>query len=407
MVSAAAFEREFGALAAIGRHPVDGGYSRLAWTSEDRAAQLWFRAAAAARGLTVETDRNGNLWAWLGSARAGAVVLGSHLDTVLSGGAYDGALGVVSSFLALDQLRSAGARPRRPLAVVAFADEEGARYGLPTFGSRLMTGGLSPAAALRGTDAAGVGLAEALTGFDVEPAGLGPDPERLGWIGSFIELHVEQGRALAELDAPVGLATGIWPHGRWRLTLTGEPNHAGTTRLVDRRDPTLPLARALEGARRLAGVTGAVATVGRLLVQPNSTNSVPAEVTAWLDARAADDVTLDRLLTGWADEVRGAANVERVRMSLAEESRSRAVVFDGDLTDRLAAVLAGQGLPSPRLSTAAGHDAGVLAGHVPSAMLFIRNPTGVSHSPAERAGTADCLSGISVLAAVIEDLACR
>ncbi len=407
MVSAAAFEREFGALAAIGRHPVDAGYSRLAWTAEDRAARVWFRAAAAARGLTVETDGNGNLWAWPGPAHAAAVVVGSHLDTVLSGGAYDGALGVVSSFLALDELRAVGARPRRPVAVVAFADEEGARYGLPTFGSRLMTGGLDPAAVVGRTDPAGVGLAEALTTFDVDPAGLGADPQRLGWISSFVELHVEQGRALAELDAPVGLATGIWPHGRWRLTLTGEPNHAGTTRLVDRRDPTLPLAGAVEAARRLAGANGAVATVGRLLVRPNSTNSVPAEVTAWLDARAADDVTLDRLVTGWADEVRSAAAAERVRMSLHPESRSPAVTFDGDLTDRMAAVLAGQGLPSPRLPTAAGHDAGVLAGHVPSAMLFVRNPTGVSHSPAERAETADCVVGISVLASVIEDLACR
>jgi len=408
VTSVEGFERDFDRLASIGRDPDTGGYHRLAWTAADRTAREWFTVAAAARSLAVETDRNGNLWAWWGPVGGSAVVLGSHLDTVPSGGAYDGALGVVSALLALDALVAAGVRPWRPVAVVAFADEEGARFGLPTFGSRLMTGGLDPAPALRRTDAAGVDLAQALVSFDVDPAGLGADAERVRGIGHFIELHVEQGRGLIDLGAPVGLATGIWPHGRWRLRLSGEPNHAGTTGLADRRDPMLPLARAIEVARGLAAAaSGAVATVGRVLVQPNASNAVPATVTAWLDARAADDGALDWLVGDWSEDVRRAAAAEGVGVEIVEESRSAPVTFDVGLTDRLTAVLAARGLPAPRLPTAAGHDAGSLAAVVPAAMIFVRNPTGVSHSPAEWAEPADCVIGVEVLAAVVEELACR
>lgn len=408
VTSVAEFEREFSRLASIGRDPVSGGYSRFAWTPEDRAARAWFAGAAAERGLALETDRNGNLWAWWGENCGDALVLGSHLDTVPGGGAYDGALGVVSAFLALDELIASGVRPRRPVAVVAFADEEGARFGLPTFGSRLMTGALHPAEALRRTDAAGGSLADALRSAGVDPAGIGPDPERIAGIGQFLELHVEQGRGLADLGAPVGLATGIWPHGRWRLSLAGVPDHAGTTRLADRHDPTLPLASAVAAARALAtAADGPVATMGRVLVEPNSTNSVPASATAWLDARAASDDVLDSLLADWTEEVRRAAAAEGVEMAVTAESRSAAVTFDVALTDRLATVLADRGRSAPRLPTAAGHDAGALAAVVPAAMLFVRNPTGVSHSPAEHADPADCVTGVSVLAAVIEELACR
>jgi N-carbamoyl-L-amino-acid hydrolase len=407
MPSVEEFERAFGRLAMIGRDPATGGCSRFAWTPEDRLVREWFTAAAAERSLATETDRNGNLWAWWGPLDGPAVVLGSHLDTVPAGGAYDGALGVVSAFLALDDLRAAGVRPRRPVAVVAFADEEGARFGLPTCGSRLLTGALDPAAALRRTDADGVDLEQALASFGVDPDGLGPDRERVDRIGQFVELHIEQGRGLSDLDAPLGVATGIWPHGRWRLTLTGEPNHAGTTRLAERRDPTLPLSAAIVAARRLAEHGGAVATVGRILVEPNGTNAVPAKVTAWLDARAPDDGVLDWLVGDWREEVRRTAAAERVDVEVAAESRSAAVTFDTALTDRVAGVLLAQGLPVPRLPTAAGHDAGALAAVVPAAMLFVRNPTGVSHSPAERADPADCVCGVSVLASVIEELACR
>lgn len=438
------FEACFGGLAAIGRDPA-GGWTRLAWTDDDRAARAWFESEAAARGLTVEQDPAGNLWAWWGgphSSKAagerpwtapgtspvrplhsptggpgaepgqtgdlgGVVAVGSHLDTVRGGGAYDGALGVVSGLVAVGELARRGVEPRRPVAVVGFADEEGGRFGVPTFGSRLLAGGLDPAAVLDRVDQDGITVAEALAAAGLDPEAVRPDPERLGRLAAFVELHVEQGRGLVDLGQPVGLGAGIWPHGRWRLTLTGEANHAGTTRLEDRRDPMFGLAAAVLAARAAAAELSAVATVGRVVVEPNSGNSVAGRVLAWLDARAERDQVLDWLLTAFRAAVEEAAGRNGLAVELDCESRSPAVAFDRDLTDRLDACLRGRGLEPVELPTAAGHDAGALAPTVPTAMLFVRNPTGTSHSPAETADLDDCLAGVEALAAVIEELACR
>jgi beta-ureidopropionase / N-carbamoyl-L-amino-acid hydrolase len=400
-------ERRFTAawteLEPIGRDPSTGGYRRFAWTRADLELRAWFADQAAARGMACEQDRNGNLWAWEGEPRPGAVVTGSHLDSVPDGGAFDGPLGVVSAFLAVDELRARGVRPVRPVAVVAFADEEGARFGVACAGSRLLTGVLEPDRARGLRDADGTTLAEAVRSAGADPAGLGRDDEALARIGVLVELHVEQGRGLVALDAPVGLATAIWPHGRWRCSFTGAADHAGTTRLADRRDPLLPFAATALAARELADRAGALATVGRVHVAPNGTNAVPSRVDAWLDARASDEDTLSRLVAEVTAAAAAAAEAHGVALDVVEESRSPAVDFDPALRDRLGAVLGGV----PVLPTGAGHDAGVLAAHVPTAMLFVRNPTGVSHSPAEHAGTADCLAGVRALAAVLEDLACR
>jgi beta-ureidopropionase / N-carbamoyl-L-amino-acid hydrolase len=403
------FEACFGGLAAIGQDPA-GGWTRLAWTDEDRAARSWFESEAGARGLAVEQDPAGNLWAWWTGPAGGsgeAVAVGSHLDTVRRGGAYDGALGVVGGLVAVGELAARGVEPRRPVAVVAFADEEGGRFGVPTFGSRVLTGALDPGDVLGRADQDGVTVAEAMAAAGVDPAGLGPDPARVGRLGAFVELHVEQGRGLVDLGQPVALGTGIWPHGRWRLTLTGEANHAGTTRLADRRDPMLGLAAAVLAARAAATELEAVATVGRVMAEPNSANSVPGRVSAWLDARAERDQTLDWLVAAFEAAVEEAAGRNSLEAELACESRSPAVELDPGLTARLDACLRAHGLEPPALPTAAGHDAASLADAVPTAMLFVRNPTGSSHSPSETASRDDCLAGVQALAAVIEDLSCR
>jgi N-carbamoyl-L-amino-acid hydrolase len=336
-----------------------------------------------------------------------AVAVGSHLDTVPNGGAYDGALGVVAGLVAVAELARREVTPRRPVAVVAFADEEGGRFGLPTFGSRVLAGTLDPATVLDRPDQAGTTLAAALRDAGVDPAAVGPDPDRLGSLAAFVELHVEQGRGLVDHGVPVGLASAIWPHGRWRLTLTGAANHAGTTRLEDRRDPMLGLAAAILAARAAAEELRAVATVGRVVVEPSSTNSVAGRVLAWLDARAERDQTLDWLLAAFQGAVEEAAGRHGLTVDLACESRSPAVVFDAGLRGRLAACLRASGLEPVELPTAAGHDAGALAASVPTAMLFVRNPTGTSHSPAERAEADDCVAGVEALVAVVEELACR
>ncbi|MFD1832613.1 MULTISPECIES: allantoate amidohydrolase [Streptomyces] len=388
----------------VGRAP-GGGYRRHAWTGADAECRAWFREQAGARGLAYEVDRNGNQWAWLGSPEDGdAVVTGSHLDSVPDGGAFDGPLGVVSAFAALDELHARGARPARPLAVVNFGDEEGARFGLACVGSRLTTGGLAPEEARELRDADGVTLPQAMERAGYDPDAIGADPERLARIGAFVELHIEQGRALADApgDRPVGVASAIWPHGRWRFDFHGEANHAGTTRLEDRRDPMLTYANTVLAARKKARLAGALATFGKVAVEPNGVNAVASLVRGWLDSRAADEETLAAVVAGIerAAVERGAR--DGVRVEVVRESFTPVVEFARGLRDRIAARLGG----APLLPTGAGHDAGILSAELPTAMLYVRNPTGVSHSPAEAAEEDDCAAGVRALADTLEELAC-
>lgn len=387
------FDRMWADLAPVGRDHRTGGYRRFAWTVPDLACREWFAAEATRRGLDVDVDRNGNQWAWWGDGDAGgAVVTGSHLDSVPDGGAFDGPLGVVSAFAAVDALRAQGVQPSRPLGVVAFGDEEGARFGVPCAGSGLMTGVLHPDRARGLTDAGGTTMADGMRRAGHDPARLGRDGDLLARIGSFVELHVEQGRGLVDSGSAVGVGHSIRPHGRWRLDLPGEANHAGTTGLEDRDDPMLRLAGAVLAARSAAEEQAVLATVGRVLVEPNGTNAVPSLVRAWLDVRGRDEQAVRRVVAA----VAAAAGADP-----AEESWSPAVSFDAGLRDRLAGALGGV----PVLPTGAGHDAGILAAAgVPTAMLFVRNPTGVSHSPAEHADTADCLAGVAALTRVLGEL---
>ncbi|WP_445395300.1 allantoate amidohydrolase [Streptomyces sp. LE64] len=404
------FHRMWRDLAPLGRDPRTGGYRRHAWTPADAECRAWFRAEAERRALAYEVDRNGNQWAWHGDPTVGdAVVTGSHLDSVPDGGAFDGPLGVVSAFAALDELLSRGARFTRPLGIVNFGDEEGARFGLACVGSRLTAGHLTREQAFALTDADGTTLPAALAAAGHDPEAIGPDPERLARIGAFVELHVEQGRALDLTDHPVGVAAAIWPHGRWRFDFHGEANHAGTTRLVDRRDPMLPYAATVLAAREAARSAGAVATFGKVAVEPNGVNAVPSLVRGWLDSRAADRTTLDRVVSDVERAARDHAEQHRVRLAVTRESFTPVVEFAHALRDELGRLLTRDGTrpPVPVLATGAGHDAGILAGSVPTAMLFVRNPTGVSHSPAERATEDDCLAGVAALTDVLEGLACR
>ncbi|MEV6613680.1 allantoate amidohydrolase [Streptomyces sp. NPDC051051] len=403
------FHRMWRDLRPIGRHPESGGYRRYAWTAADADCRAWFKEQAEARGLAHEVDRNGNQWAWLGDPAAGdAVVTGSHLDSVPDGGAFDGPLGVVSAFAALDELRRRGARFAKPLALVNFGDEEGARFGLACVGSRLTAGHLTAEQAHRLTDGDGVTLPRAMEAAGYDPDAIGPDPERLARIGAFVELHVEQGRALDLSGDRVGIASAIWPHGRWRFDFRGEANHAGTTRLTDRRDPMLPYAETVLAARREARLAGAVATFGKISVEPNGVNAVPSLVRGWLDSRAADQESLDRVVGGVEEAAREYARAHGVDLDVVRESFTPVVEFDHALRDELVRLLGEDAdLKVPVLGTGAGHDAGILSGSIPTAMLFVRNPTGVSHSPAESAAEDDCVAGVTALADVLEGLACR
>ncbi len=417
------FERMWADLAPVGRSASSGGYFRQPFTTPERELSAWFSEQAAARSLRLESDPFGNVVAWwdpsivpgqmaVNSAEsrpsdrglpAAGVLTGSHLDSVLDGGAYDGPLGVVSALAAVDLLRERGFRPGRPIGVSVFVEEEGSRFGLACLGSRLATGATdwSSARALR--DRHGVPLEEAMgeEGLEVE----NPQP----WLDSariecFVELHVEQGRDLIDRGQAVGVASRIWPHGRYRVDITGEPNHAGTTRMEDREDPMLTYAMTALAANKQARVAGQRATFGRVETTPNSTNSVPSAVTAWMDARCESEEALADLVATITRQAEERAERDGTTLTVTAESVSGAVDFDVDLAARIAADH--ERGDWPIIPTQAGHDAGILSAQgIPSAMLFVRNPTGISHSPAEHAETPDCLAGVDALAETLERLA--
>lgn len=403
MTNPASFASMWRDLDDVGRSEKTRGYRRFALTPEDCQLREWFAQEAQRRGLDLSVDRAGNLWAWWGDPDSDGpgVVTGSHLDSVPEGGAFDGPLGVVSAFAAVDLLVVQGFTPSRPIGIACFSDEEGSRFGIACTGSRLLTGALHPDRARALIDPDGTTYADAMAWAGRTPHLLSADPEAFSRIGTFVELHVEQGRALIDLGAPVGVASEIWPHGRYRFRFTGRADHAGTTSMSDRADPMLTYAMTALAANKQARTLDARATFGRITVQPNGTNAIASEVTGWLDARARDSATLDTLLSELTRQASERAGRDGTALQVTVESSSDLVRFDVALRDRLAAVLGG----APVLPTAAGHDAGILsAAGVPTAMLFVRNPTGISHSPDEFAELGDCAAGVRALADVLRDL---
>jgi beta-ureidopropionase / N-carbamoyl-L-amino-acid hydrolase len=389
-----------GEVSDVGRDGRRGGYSRHAFDRAESELRTWFIEQAVRRGLDVTTDRNSNLWAWWGKPGPNAVVTGSHLDSVPGGGAFDGPLGVACALDAVDLLRERGFTPDRPFAVVVFAEEEGGRFGVPCLGSKLLTGDLDPARALALTDPDGVTLAEAARQAGLDPERFGRDEQALDRIGRFVELHVEQGRLLAPHGTALGVADSILAHGRWRFSVRGQGNHAGTTEQADRHDPMLPAAAAVLAARRAAAEFGdARATVGRLVPNPGGTNVIASSVDFWLDVRSSTAEHTGGLLGAIIAAARAETDAEGCTMEVRQESYGDRVDFDTALRDELAGFL---GVPA--VPTAAGHDAGVLAARKPTAMLFVRNPTGVSHAPEEHAEPADCLAGSRALADVLARL---
>jgi beta-ureidopropionase / N-carbamoyl-L-amino-acid hydrolase len=387
MIAASDLAARLEDLVPIGRGPL--GTTRLAWSEEDAAAGEWFRAQAAAVDLSVERDPAGNLWAvpdapppWWG--------LGSHLDSVREGGSFDGALGVVAAFEVAAQPGAA------PLAVISFADEEGARFNTPTFGSRALTGVLDPAV-LERVDGDGIRLADAMSAAGVDPAGIERAPEWLARLRGFLELHIDQTTELERAGTPAGVVRGLVSRVRVRAEIEGRADHSGTTPPAERRDALAAAARLIVTALDAAG-DGLVATASRIEVEPNALTTVPARARVWLDARSPDPARVE----AWRETVAGADVGLPVRLSL--ESRSPGCEFDPGLRSRLAQLSREMGRPAPELDCWAGHDAGLIAARLPAAMVFVRNETGVSHSPHEQVELEDAAFGAELLVRLVREL---
>ena len=370
------------------------GVWRLAWTPEDAACRAWFARQAAELGLRCETDPAGNVWA-LPAGDGPWWAVGSHLDSVRGGGRFDGPLGVAAAF-------AIAARAGTGIAVLCLADEEGARFNTPTFGSRALVGRLDPRDVLDRVDDEGIALRDALAAAGVDPDGLSTAPEWLGRLRGFLELHIDQTRELASAGSPVGVVSGLASRRRLQVDLHGRADHAGTTRREERRDALSAAARLIVAAEDLgAGEPELVVTAARIAVEPNAPTTVAAHVRLWLDARAPAEAALEAWHAAFSDAAAALSERTGVGIELRTAARSAARPFDSRVR---AALAQAAGPVAPSLLSFAGHDAGVLGERIPSGMVFVRNPTGVSHAPAEDVSLEDAAVGASVLWAALEVL---
>jgi N-carbamoyl-L-amino-acid hydrolase len=374
------------------------GVTRLAWTNEDAATRGWFSDQAVTAGLETERDPAGNLWArpeaeppWWG--------VGSHLDSVRRGGRFDGPLGVACGF----EIASGS---KLPVAVLSFADEEGARYGTPTFGSKALAGRLDLPALLDRVDDADVALRDAMRAAGVEPGGVDRAPSWIAKLAGFIEIHIDQTTDVADAGAPVGVVSSLASRMRVIAEFRGRADHAGTTPPAVRRDGLGTAARLIVAAEELGdGLDRMTVTSARIEVEPNASTTIASRVRVWIDARAAEMGAVD----AWFEALhRAAAELSastRVGIELTVASRTEGVTFSDQVRGALADAATRLGVSAPEVVCYAGHDAGVLAGSVPAGMLFVRNDTGVSHAPEENVSLADAEVACTVVARALEVLA--
>lgn len=392
-----------GALAAVG-DTGDGGNCRLACTDDDAGGRElvvgWMREL----GLDVRIDRVGNVVAVRGGGAGGAPVMtGSHIDTVRTGGRYDGTLGVLAGLEVIQTLDDAGVHTRRPLAVAFFSNEEGARFPPDMLGSLAYAGGIT----LEETDAA----------VGIDGTTFGAELARIGWTGeapvpgavphAFVELHIEQGPVLEEAGAAIGVVTGVQGISWRELTLTGEANHAGTTPLRLRHDAALVAAQVAVAVRRIATDLGGaqVGTVGSLGLHPDLVNVVAARATMTVDLRNTDDDVLaeaERLVVAEVDALAAAEGVTARWRPLA---RFAPVTFDPDVVAVVEATARALGSTTLRLASGAGHDAQMLARVCPAGMVFVPSRAGISHNPAEHTDPDQLVAGADVLLHVVVGLA--
>lgn len=389
-------------LARIG--PIEGGGScRLALSDSDRDGRdlvvTWMKDL----GLEVSVDVVGNVTGTWNVGVGAPVMTGSHIDTVRTGGRYDGNLGVLAGIETIETLMQAGIRPRRPIAVTIFSNEEGARFQPDMLGSLVYVGGMA--------------VEEALSTVAIDGATYGDELLRIGYAGSvpcpapaphaFVELHIEQGPVLEREGFRFGAVTGVQGISWQEVTIEGQSNHAGTTPMSMRRDPALVAARLTVFLRELAERMGGdqVCTVGRIEIVPNLINVVPRSATVTLDVRNTDEALLAEAESEIDSFLRKIAEDEDVNISRRVLARFEPVEFDARVIDTVQRAIERRGHSVRRLPSGAGHDAQMLARVCPTAMIFTPSHLGISHNPAEHTDDADLVDGAQLLLDVIMELA--
>jgi hydantoinase/carbamoylase family amidase len=383
----------------------DGGVTRVAWSSELFAAYEWAAGRMRALGLEVEIDPAGNLIGrWQAGGEGGrAVLVGSHLDTVPSGGRFDGVLGVVGAIHAVARLKEEGFEPARPLWIAAFMDEEGTRFNAALFGSRAFTGEDLTGVGGR-LDATGVSLREAIAdaGFDLDQVGAAHGIED---VGAYLELHIEQGPVLEAAGVEIGVVTSIVGLRGYRVRLTGEANHAGTTPMGLRRDALAGAARIALELRDAARARDAVTVnVGKLLVEPGGANVVPGVADFTIDIRSPAAAEIKELEHVVEATVARIAEEEGLVAELEQTFVLEPLELDPELVGVVERAARAEGASSMRMPSGAGHDAMLVGRRASAAMIFVPSRGGVSHSPEEYSSPAHVELGMRVLAGALRQI---
>ena len=389
-------------IAAMSEEP--GRITRRFLSPPTRDVHTHLRSRMESLGMTVSTDAAGNLrglWQLPGAA-AERLVLGSHIDTVPNAGAFDGVLGVVMALEWVDLALEL--KLHLPIEVIAFSEEEGVRFGVPFIGSRAVAGRFDPAL-LKLKDADGTTLEDAIRAFGLDPARIGEaalDPNAMG----FVEIHIEQGPLLESEGLSVAAVTAIVGQTRLRFDFTGHANHAGTTPMNLRLDALAGAAEFIATVELLARQTdGLVATVGKIDVEPNAANVIAGVARVSLDVRHSDDTTRQAAVESLVAQAQTIADKRGLSLQCARQMDQPAVPMDERLTAYLAESIEAAGFAVKRVSSGAGHDAMVMAARVPTAMLFLGSPGGISHHPNETVLEDDVAAALRVCRNFMQRLA--
>jgi N-carbamoyl-L-amino-acid hydrolase len=392
-------------LGQIGRDG-DGKLIRLTGSDTDKAGRDTFVEWVRQAGLDIAVDRIGNLFGiWRSADNAGTapILLGSHIDTVINAGIYDGCYGVLSGLEVIETLKAAGRNPARPIAVVAFTNEEGVRYAPDMMGSLVYAGGLS--------------TEEALATIGTDGTVLGAELDRIGYAGSedpgflkphaYVELHIEQGPVLDREGVLIGAVENLQGISWQRVTIDGVANHAGTTPMSMRRDAGHAAARVITFLRdrAMGSNTPTVATVGCMSFVPNAVNVIPSRATFTVDLRDPDEQRLQAEEAALAEYLKELAAAEEVTISVERLARFEPVIFDRTIVEMVEDAARKRGLASKRMTSGAGHDAQMIARIAPSAMIFVPSVGGISHNPREHTADADLVAGANILLDVVTRLA--
>ena len=388
-------------LASIGA--IDGGgCARLALTDEDAAGRDLVVGWMHELGLTVTTDVIGNVIGTWNVGKGSPVMTGSHIDTVRTGGKYDGNLGVLAGLEIIETLQESTFVPTRPISVGIFTNEEGSRFAPDMLGSLVYVGGLA--------------IEEALEIVGIDGARVGDELERIGYNGAtpcpgfaphaFVELHIEQGPVLEKTNVKIGAVTGVQGISWQEVTITGQSNHAGTTPMNMRKDPSYVAAKIAVFLRDLADRYGGhqVCTVGKVDLFPNLINVIPAKAVMTLDVRNTDEPILKKAEKEITDFISSLSQSESVEISTRYLARFEPVVFHPQVIDIVEKISASHSPSVVRMPSGAGHDAQMFARVCPSAMVFVPSVEGISHNPAEFTEPKDMVLGTNILLQVLIEL---